>query len=248
MKKIVEYLPLLSVCLLYFGFCNVYYYYKEFNIDIYSFISSTDILLSFFPKIVLFTSLIYGSILTQLFDTIKKPIENKPYNEIDNKPKKGKTRLDWWRSNIYWFVILFYLPIFLLSLLLQKALHYKAYELSDFNMIFDFIFLALIYVAIMIHEKKSSIFEKPILIALFLIVFIGQKIGSYRISDAQKVKDGKSEYKKDHLSFKYKETNIATTDSTLFIGETATHIFLYNLKDSTTNVYPFSSVEELKVK
>jgi len=248
LKRIIDYLPLISACLLYFGFCNLYYYYKEFNVDIYSFVSSSDVLLSFFPKIVLFTSLIYSAILQQLYDKIKKPVVKEHSFEAETEPKKGKTRIHWWRENIYWFVILFYLPISLISLLLQKAFHYKPYELSDLNRGFDFLFLALIYIAVMIHEKRDAIFKKPLLIALFLIVFIGQKIGSYRTLDAQKVKDGKSEYRKDHLEFSYKDSIIKTTDSLLFVGETATHIFLYNLKDSSTRIYPFSSIEKLQVK
>lgn len=240
------------MCVLYFGFCNLYYYYKEFNIEIYSFISTTDILLIFFPNIVVFTSLIYFTILTQLYDSIKKPvpkkvIEEKDEKEIDSSNKK-KSRIEWWRSNIYWFIILYYLPVSLLSTLLQEAFGYKRYELADMNVTFDIIFLGLIIIAISIHEKRDSFLEKPILIAAFLVIFIGQKIGSFRVAQAQKIKAGVCDYKKDHISFKYKNAEVKTSNSILFVGETATHIFLYNLKDKSTKVYPFENIEELTIK
>jgi hypothetical protein len=171
-----------------------------------------------------------------------------PAKEITVEPPKGKSRLQWWRENIYWFVIFYYVPVLLLSLLLQKKFNYKQYELVDLNMFFDFLFLALIYIGIMIHEKRETIFQKPLLIALFLIVFIGQKIGSYRTLDAKMLKDGKSEYRKNHMSFVYKDSLIKTSDSLLFVGETATHIFLYNIKDSSTRIYPFSTIEQLVIK
>jgi hypothetical protein len=248
-KKVLEYLPLISACLLYFGFCNLYYYYKEFNIDIYSFISSTDILLSFFPKIVLLTSTFYGVILTQLFDTVKPVSKPTTRTESTSNPTAKKRRVfDWFRRNIYYLLALYYLPVILLMLLLQKVFNYKSYELSDLYMFIDFIFLALIYIAISIHDKWSIFQEKPLLIALFLIIFIGQKIGSYRINEAKKLKDGITEQKKDHISFKYNNVSIATNDTVIDIGQTSTYFFLYNLKDSSTKAYPFSKMDDLIIK
>jgi hypothetical protein len=115
-------------------------------------------------------------------------------------------------------------------------------------MFFDFLFLGIIYVGITIHESRDKIYDRPFLIAIFLIVFIGQKIGTYRTNEAKILKTGKSEFKKDHLSFLYDSIKVATNDSTLFIGETSSYIFLYNIRDSVTSAYPFSKIENLKIK
>jgi len=195
--------------------------------------------------------------LSQLYNTLRSPsvyqntVPNKGVAATDKEIrtiKKRKTRLEWWRTYIYYFIALYYFPAAILQLILQKGFNYKPYELADLNMFIDFIFLGLVYIAITIHEKKAIIFEKPIIIALFLIIFIGQKIGSYRANEAQKIKDGKSDYKKDHISFNYNNNQIKTTDSILFIGETSNYIFLYNVKDSATKVYPFSKIDDLIIK
>ncbi len=65
MKKIIDYLPLLSVCLIYFGFCNLHAYYKEFNIDIYVYITTTEIIMAFFPTIVFVSGIVSTSLIQE---------------------------------------------------------------------------------------------------------------------------------------------------------------------------------------
>ena len=95
MKKIVEYVPIITVCLIYFGFCNLHYYYKEFNVDIYHYISNTEILLSFLPTIVLLASTLYVFAYSRLInhpDFIKKDEKIKSNQEIveNNNIEEGE--------------------------------------------------------------------------------------------------------------------------------------------------------------
>jgi hypothetical protein len=247
-KKLLEYLPIFTICLLFFGYCNLFYYYKVFNIEIYSFITTTDILLSFLPIIVLITSMFYATILIQLYETIKKTSSNIDITETNDKPTKKQKIISWIRKNIYWIVCIYYLPWLILSLILQFGFHYKPYELTDINMFIDFIFLTIIYIGIALHERRSKILENPTIIAVFLVIFISVKIGSYRSSEALKIKDGKGNYKKDHVSFQYQQKSIITNDTLVYVGETSSYLFLYNRNDSTTKVYPFSKIEDLTIK
>jgi len=50
LKNLPKYLPILSIVLVFIGYCNLHFYYcSQFNIDIYQFISTGEILLSFLP-------------------------------------------------------------------------------------------------------------------------------------------------------------------------------------------------------
>lgn len=248
MKKIIEYIPLISGCLLYFGFCHLYYYYKEFNIDIYSLISSTDILLSFFPTIVLVASVFSGAAFSQLYGTIRKSINEEDKDSQSQEDRIKKKRLEWWRRNIHWFIFLYYLLFNLLLYVIQKINEYKSFELYDWKLIIDSFFLFLIFIAILIHEKRSSILNQPTIIAFFLIIFIGQKMGIYRTYDAQMIKNGITNFKQEHLAFTYEGLTVKTNDSVMYIGSTSNYIFLYNKYDSSTNIYPLTETKFLTVK
>ncbi len=239
MKKLLKYLPLLTICLLFFGYCYLYYYYKAFNIEINSFISTTDIILSFLPVIVLISSIFYSAILIQLYETIKKPSSDIDKVEINNKRTKFQKFRSWIRNYILWILGLYYIPWLIIQEILKVGFDYKPYELANLNLISHYFFLFIIYIGIAFHEKRTKILENPTLIALFLIIFISLKIGDYRSNEAMKVKDGMGDYKKDHVSFQYNGKTIKTDESLVFVGVTSAYLFLYNRNDSTSKYTHF---------
>src|ERR1700722_14103560 len=93
MKKILEYLPILSICLLYFGFCSLYGFYHEFHIEISSFISTPDIILSFFPTIVIAATTLSGAIFQQLYGDLQY---TKPQSENESNLDNLRLRIQIW--------------------------------------------------------------------------------------------------------------------------------------------------------
>jgi len=62
MKNIIKYFPLLSVLLIFLGYCHLHFFYcSQFDIDIYQFITTGEIVLSFLP--IAFVLFIIGIIL-----------------------------------------------------------------------------------------------------------------------------------------------------------------------------------------
>jgi hypothetical protein len=186
---------------------------------------------------------VYGAILNKIFDSIRHSNDNSISRSIWT-PK----RYEWWQRNVSEVVIGYFVFVNLLLVLIMSIFKYKAYQMTFVFIMSDLIFLGLVYIGIVINQNRKDLLSNPILIAIFLLVFVGHRIGTYRIHDAQKIKDGKSEFKLDHMAFKYKDSLITTDNNTLYIGETSTHIFLYNRRDSSTNVYPLAVVENLKIK
>ena len=252
MRRLVEYWPFLTACVLYFGFCNLYYYYKVFNIDIFAFISSSDILLSLFPRIVLLSTTLYSAIAQQLYLEIRKPSQEETSSlnteALSASEKKKINRTLWIKKNIEIIAPIYYLIVILIELVFISGFNFKSYELAEFSLFADIIFLFIIYIAVSIADKNKLIYEKPLLIALFLVVFIGRMISRDRSSEALKIKDGITEQKHDHVSFIYNEEKIVSNDSLVLIGQTSNYLFLYNLKDSSTNAFLMNKLENLIIK
>ncbi|MDJ1494521.1 hypothetical protein QNI19_16370 [Cytophagaceae bacterium DM2B3-1] len=91
MKKFIEGIPLITASLLYLGYCYLHYYYKEFGINIYNYITNGEILLTFLPVIIVATSIIYGGLLSHFGSLLgdylheqKKKVNNEEVKSAQN--------------------------------------------------------------------------------------------------------------------------------------------------------------------
>lgn len=249
MKKIIEYVPIITVCLIYFGFCNLHYYYKEFNIDIYNYISNTEILLSFLPTIVVLASSIYIIAYSKLINHSDlnendKKIDSEEIIEKEIRPKERK---------IIWSILL-KIPVQLLLLIICKSIlslvlinyyAYKAYELQDLNIIYALVFLAYIYFSSSIFKNQKLINDNILLITFFSVLYLGIQIGTYRKLDSDKIKDGISNKK---IEFEYDGKKIETSKQNIYIGQTQSHLFIFNIKNKSTSIYKTENIELLTLK
>lgn len=247
MNKIIEYVPIITVCLIYFGFCNLHYYYKEFNIDIYHYVSNTEILLSFLPTIVVLASTLYAFTYSKILNhegNAKKEVETIIEEKKEVAPKK--------KSKILSFLLSFQGAIILLvtietaiHLILTNYFGYKAYELQDMNIINACIFLVLIYFSSEIFKNQELINNNLLLITGFSVIYIGIQISVYRKLDADKIKDGIST---KEIEFQYNNKKVATSKKLIYIGQTQSNLFLYNKQDKNTSVYKTENIDSLLIK
>lgn len=246
MKKVVEFLPLLTICFLFFGFVNLYYYYQVFNIEIYSYVSTTDIVVSFLPNVVvvavLFSSLFINQIIKQVEVII--PLSRE---EEEKEWKRNEKKINWWKKNSAGIILIYLGIYFVILLLLKPIFHLKPYDILEWEYVGDFIFLVLIYVALLVHKKLSFLVDKPFQM-LFLVIFLGIRMGHYSTLRGLAIKDGQTKDKKTQLKFNYKGQLQNTSDTVVYIGKTATYLFLYRMKDSSSMVYPLAQVDDLIIK
>jgi len=256
MKKIVEYVPIITVCLIYFGFCNLHYYYKEFHIDIYQYISNTEILLSFLPTIVLLASTSYLFAYSRLInhpDFIKKDGKTNSNREIVENNKEEEEEIKPQQKKKLWRILSnFPVPLFLLlfiqiiiTVILTKCFGFKTYELQDINLVYAFLFLSIIYFSSTLFKNQKLINDNILLITIFSVIYLGNQISTYRKLDADKIKDGISNRK---IVFEYSGKKISTSNQNVYIGQTQSHLFLYNIKDKSTNIYKTENIDFLNIK
>lgn len=257
MKKIVEYVPIITVCLIYFGFCNLHYYYKEFNVDIYHYISNTEILLSFLPTIVLLASTLYVFAYSGLInhpDFITKNVKITNDKEIfeNNKIEEGEEIKSQQKKKIWHILSTFPVPLLLLlfieiifNIILRRCFGFKTYELQHINIFYAFLFLAVIYFSSTLFKNQKLINDNILLITIFSVIYLGNQISTYRKLDADKVKDGISNR---NIAFEYSGKKISTSNQNVYIGQTQSHLFLYNIKNKSTYVYKTENIDSLIIK
>ncbi len=266
-KRFIENWPLLTAVLIYYAYCNLHYYYNEFKVDIYNYISNSELVLSFLPKIVVITATIGTYIISYVIGAGSRDNEEKtksakalskensdkvdeaakvnpPDKESEHKPKKWpflKKLLIAMITLVIPTLIFFYISRNLLELHENKR-----YELREYFFYVSFVYAFLIYVLLRIFLGNEVIAKYFTVIMLALIIYVGQQIGNFRKLEAAEVKDGVSDYK---VSFKYDETKVFKTDSNLiFIGQTQSTLFLYNKKDSSTTVLNKSKIDSLIIR
>ncbi len=253
-KKILDYVPLFTVCLIYFGFCNLHYYYDEFNIDINNYINNTEIILAFFPNIVVILSFIFGVLsqyYTQLSFEKKQELIKTNISIIMpeyGKPKRNLTQKKSKFYNNFFFPFIIFLIlqliIFTIKYVFKNEYHFKDYEFQYFNLISSVINYGIIYYLLIRNEKLEHIKKFPFIITLFIILFIGRLIAEFRISDAQRVKNGIS---KKNIIFKDKESIITTNKDLVFVGQTQNFLILYNTKNKTAEIFKTSQIDKITV-
>jgi len=237
MKKILNYLPILTICFFFIGFNNIYFYYKEFNIQIYSFVSNIDLLLLFLPKIsTLAGTIVVIGIGNISSNSTKHLLIN---NEENSKPIKIPEVK---------YVALFYLLIQIIFITISLVFSFKTYTFLFAFQFVDLIFIIAFYSSIKFHNPKNIEGGNQLIIGIFLLSFIAYKIGTYSQQEAFKLKDGIKSDNSKNMDFYYKNMHISTNDTNIYIGQTSSHIFLYDRKDSTTKVYELNNVDNLCIK
>jgi hypothetical protein len=243
MKKIVDYLPLFSVCLIYFGFCNLHGYYKEFNIDIYLYITASEIIMAFFPTIV-FIAGVMGTSLIQGF--VGKPIYVKEV--VEKVQSSPPSRLKIFFSSILesiltWIVIMLAVQL-IIKWIMTKYFGYEAFDFQIFNLIASIFFLLgiLWYLA---HTGQQDLIRKsPTIAAIVIVCYMGLQISNYRKLDADRLKAG---IHQREISFTYHGKSVSTSKTLMYIGQTANHLFMYDRAKKKTSFYKTTELDSLIV-
>lgn len=129
MNKITKYIPIITGILLFIGYLNYYSYYEYFNINISTYLTTGELILSFLPLTIPILGVI-GYISMMAVSTIIRTTHNKEQDDKDDdtskifliyettKYYKGMARL--WKNKEYKNIkgiikILFYFAVMLVS-------------------------------------------------------------------------------------------------------------------------------------
>lgn len=260
LKLIKDYLPLIYIMLVCFGYFEKSLYFDKFGIDILNYMSIPEMILIFIPLgSIIFTSIIFIIIVVSpgiIFNKTEyeSKIENqkKSFNLL-NKLKKTKNKtLRKIAVNFYHVVgilvmlFLHFIPILLMTYIafsrIFEKIHYKENTILLFISLWGILFLF----KFLVQKKEFRIKPRIVLFTYSILVFIFF-IGYLEINanKANNILKGKSNY---YVKFKIEDKTIESTKDLLFFGQTNEYIFLRNINTQENFIYKKNIIKELIIR
>jgi len=260
MNKIFESAYIYAL-LIFLGFFNYYSYYNHFDINIATFLSPGELLLSFLP--LTRTILIFASIFVILYINaiVSDAIDNKrkerteriPHLFLTNriwvhlKDTLANTELKILKKTIFVFIniigllisiafILFFIGYIFYFLF---CVAYNDYTASIGNLIFYGIFWFLLFDDLITRFYKDNNKSANIFRVFLLILFSVGLISISNGEDAKNILNGES---KKVITFEYNNEIVESNGNTVFVGKTEKYLFLRNLKEKQNYIYPIDKV------
>lgn len=257
LQIIKDYWLFILVAINSIGYCYNYTFFKSFGIDIFKYITGSDLLffsieLLIFVVVFLllyeFIGVIISNIIFDIFVKKKtrsilytKRIFEKNRNliaeEISNIVSRYKTNL----VREYLIYISFFINLIVSALILLNI---------DANIYFSALTASLVYIWLKSFknlQKKYALKGGNVIIPIFSsILFISFFLVIMALGNATLVMYGSDEG--DKTTFKYSNHQYETSKNLRFIGETGTYIFLYNKSEKNTLIVLKSKVENLKIQ
>lgn len=230
-KRIIDYLPALTILLIYLGYCNLHFYYLEFNIDIYKYINNTEILLSFLPTILFGTTIIMFGLVCFM---------NYIFNRTDSVDKSNNKRLAYTLLSSTLIVVIVYM--------IYKYYVASYFKIHNYDKFVYPVCIILMYIFLFIGYyflKGREVFKSNIIfLAIVSMYVLSTSIALYRISEAKEVKKNGS-----HVLFSCKYNNVLfKTDSILnFIGQTQDYYFFYSKQTKATTILNKDDIDSVTV-
>jgi hypothetical protein len=231
----------------------LYYYYSYFGIEIYNYISASEVVMAFMPVILLTALTLATSPVFFMLGMGRgrlRPYKNPPstIRAGSQIPSDSNSIASEKAPKFFWpFVILSVAVVVILlacNYFLIKRGHHHTYEFKD---LFATLYLAL-GISIMLitasNNRSEDNAQYYYIYVIALTLAIGQTIKYYRVLAAEEVR---TEGNTTILMFNYKG-RLFTSDKNRFpIGETQTHLFFYNRTDSTSIILDKKDVDSIVV-
>lgn len=239
-----EKLPLITLAIYVLGFIYYVIYYLGFDVDIVFYISLTDILLSILSSTLIFLLIVFIIELPLAF--IVNLCIGIPSNKIHNGkrfcelPEDEQKRLDDQHDKRE-FKIRTIIYVIITVLLLFSNIGLTILSLFAFLMCLNFYSLA--------RAEKKRVKRKKYFFWIVLVMLVFTFF--HAISSSIRVKENMRHFYAKSIKFTVNGKQYSTmkndTDRYNFIGETSSHLFVYDLKNKGTLVFAKSDVKNIEV-
>lgn len=224
-KHLKELIPIFTVLLIFLSYVNMQAYYEVIGIDIYNYIDTTELLLSFIPFI--YDWLFYGSILLLvalwILTWIVAFFIEKKSGELLNQ---AITVIKRYETALLIIILIIKTVIIIIFIAFESSsLWYNVASIA---------FFSVIVILILAYNINNSNYKSILLIiSFFSVMFLSSLMQNNVHVKGQEALNRMDNY----ISFTYYDTHIQTDSLNLFYGETKNYIFFYNLSDSTSKIY-----------
>lgn len=262
MKKIVEYFSIISVTLIFLGYWNIHIFYSDFQIPIYNYISTSEIVLSFLPSIITIIKVLFYCFIVLVY------ISWQQRNNKDAKNDDGETSLS---QDIKWLstskgnklsdiigraivavvklLLYTYLFISLVEIVQCISLNDdRLYKNSNYAiMIVVIYFLSFNWINKIVDNCIKNVWGLNIgryffllyaLLGFFWFTMYNSKVAYVKIVNGDDQK---------RIEFKYENKLVKTNKKIVLIGTTKENIFLRNLQTNENHIYYIKNIDYIKI-
>ncbi|MBK6825601.1 MAG: hypothetical protein IPG86_01330 [Chitinophagaceae bacterium] len=269
MKKVFSNTAILSALLIFVGYLDIYIYYNEFGINISTYLTTGELILSFLPLTIPLLILVSFFFIPAIGVLTSEQGKHSRQNENRVKPKEY-TKMAARNLKRVWKIIRQKrvrrpVLLFLFTLLEIIRLVY-----GIFYHIFFFTFILLFFISVFTSEKRVAV---PILIWIIFtilwylffddeikrenrnleainnisaiiacVLFLGL-VSIHKKDKAFLVLNGRQDFK---VKFVYDTTKVETDTSVVYIGKTNEYLFLRERKGRINKVYEIDKVSLLE--
>lgn len=243
MEKILKYSTVGYALLILFGYSYLDTYFSRWDIQIYSYLDASEILLVFLRKV---TSIVFGLIgasSAYLIPTSK--LFQKSTNDVDEKLNSVKKK----KPIITIVMQVIFVLCILAAILYPTILATKKYNL-DFALLPLKILLVFLGATIVYYWLPSLIEKRKIsidLISLRILLIISVMYWLNYLSAIGEYHRVKNEIIKTSVHFSYESDTYQTNDTLIYIGATSKYIFLNNPKSLTNYIFEKENITYLKI-
>ncbi|MBP0903770.1 hypothetical protein ACFSKN_04210 [Mariniflexile gromovii] len=260
LKTLKDYLPLIYVLLVCFGYFNKSLYYDKFGIDILHHLNIPELILMFIPVgsalvtaflfliIIIAPMVVFGPSNEDLELEAKKDRFN-IYLKLD-KIKNSKTKKI--SKKLYWVIAIItstYLNFVPILLFFYFAV-FKNFEntlyISKIAVILMIIWAFIFVLKFRFQNSKSKFNPRIQIFVYFIMTIIGFIVYSdINLNKADSILNGKSEY---YVKFEINNQLIETNSKLLFIGQTNNYVFLRKIDSRENHIYNKKDISEFIIK
>ena len=267
MKDFPKTISMLSAFLLALGFVNNYGFYSHFDIEIFTYLNSSEIILSFLPMVIplliSFLIIIYLSLIEDYkLDNEKKYnsfIANKdltfwgPFRDLIKLARNKFKTNDKSGNIIYYFIVqIFFRLLYVIVFWVLTYSYFKAFiekEELPYNSPIIFFTISIIWLTITTYKASKYFIRKykkisnAMSITLFLLGFLGI-IYLYNSFKAFKILGDNPIYS---VELTTKDHCLKTDKGFVYIGKTKEYYFFRNLKIHENIIYNDRNIEKIKI-
>lgn len=234
LKKIIEYLSLLTLLIFAIQFSYLEGYFSMFRIRILNYMDYSEILIANASWLIFIVTFI--PLLLLLFVDFKSSNNEHPLTLLRDNSKII--------IRLIYFIVFTLLFIQIYEMYLKHTSNYITAK--PFFYFVKFLLLSLSLVLSYMRSKSFTSVQNPFAIILVLIVSI-ICLSSSLLGKGTALTILDKNIQTSNIVFKYNSHVITSSDSLIFLGETKSTIFMYDRKKTRTFIYPKNNIDSLSL-
>lgn len=255
-KFVLDHITLYTIILIFIGYWNLHSYYMFFGINIYNYVTTTEILLSFIPIILkLIIILLFLIIMYYMFHGFDKLMNLLPGQKKYEKKKEEEKKLP--ISERYEILKRTYKGGIIMRILILTLFAAAWWDLITFN--YPKHYFTIFYILLFYQTAKDTYLEYNVIYKhkfvnkknyrighTILVVFLFLYILFYEnYTEAKLVLNCKPNYE-----FKFNiDSTVFHSDSTLvYVGETQSYLILRNNYTGYNSIFKKENIKDLQIK